>query len=88
MAHECTGAFGHTREVVPPALGDDLVCFTCGSKIAPLLLFGDDGVDEAAGVSESLPDTVTPPPPPPPPPRHPHPPAAKQEARATPKRPV
>ena len=59
MAHECTGAFGHTREVVPPALGDDLVCFTCGSKIAPLLLFGDDGVDEAAGVSESLPDTAT-----------------------------
>ena len=88
MAHECTGAFGHTREVVPPALGDDLVCFTCGSRIAPLLVFGDDAVDEAAEVSESRPDTVTPPPPPPPPPRQPHPPAAKQEARATPKRPV
>ena len=85
MVHECTGAFGHTREVVP-ALGDDLVCFTCGSRIAPLIVFGEDGVDEAADVSESHPETSTPPPPPPPPPRHP--PAAKHEARATPKRPV
>ena len=81
---ECTGAFGHTRRVVPAALGDDLVCFTCGSKIAPLLVFGDDGVDEAAGVSESLPGTVTPPPPPPPPRQ---PPVAKQE-KATARRPT
>ena len=79
MAHECTGAFGHTRGV------DDLVCFTCGSKIAPLIVFGDDGVDEAADVSESLPDNATPPPPPPPPPRQP--PVAKQ-AKATARRPT
>ena len=80
---ECTGAFGHTRQVVPDALGDDLVCFTCGSKIAPLIVFGDDGIDEAADVSESLPDTATPPPPPPP--RQP--PVAKQ-AKAAVRRPT
>ena len=82
---ECTGAFGHTRQVVPDALGADLVCFTCGSKIAPLIVFGEDGVDEAADVSESHPETSTPPPPPPPPPKHP--PAAKQ-AKATDRRPT
>ena len=82
---ECTGAFGHTHQVVPDSLGDDLVCFTCGSKIAPLIVFGDDGVDKAADVSESLPDTATPPPPPPPPPRQP--PVAKQ-AKAAVRRPA
>ena len=85
MAHECTGAFGHTREVVPAALGDDLVCFTCGSRIAPLIAFGDDGVNDE---QESLADIVTPPPapaPPPPPPRQP--PVAKQ-AKATTRRPT
>ena len=82
---ECTGAFGHTRQVVPDALGADLVCFTCGSKIAPLIVFGDDGVDEAADVSESLSATATPPPPPPPPPRQQ---SAAKQARAAPKRPA
>ena len=81
MAHEGTGAFGHSpRDMAPAAgFGDDLVCPTCGSRIEPLIVVGNDGADDE---QESLADIATPPPPPP---RQP--PVAKQ-ARATTRRPT
>ena len=85
MAHAC-GAFGQRpREMAPAGALDDLVCFTCGSRIEPLIVVGNDGADEE---EESL-AIVTPPPapapPPPPPPPRRQPPVAKQVRRLTPK---